>query len=50
MFQEYEDAGEFTVKEKLKRSIKTNLMIYGVGAAFFVVFIIYLAATNKLQE
>ena len=30
MFQEYEDAGEFTVKEKLKRSIKTNLMIYGV--------------------
>ena len=50
LFQEYEDAGEFTIKEKMKRSIKNNLIIYGIGAVFFVIFILYLAFTQKLGE
>ena len=50
IFQEYEDAGEFTVKDKLKRSIKNNLIIYGIGAVFFVLFLIYLSVTEKLGE
>ena len=40
--KEYEEAGDFTIKDKLKRSIKINLIIYAIGAALGFIFIIVL--------
>lgn len=37
--QEYEDAGEFTFKEKLKRSLFNNLIFYGIIIIFGLIFI-----------
>ena len=49
IFQEYEDAGEFTTKEKMVKSLKNNLIIYGIFGLFGILFIIYLIAYNKLE-
>ncbi|CAD8073309.1 unnamed protein product [Paramecium sonneborni] len=47
--QEYEDAGEFSFKDKLIRSFKNNLIIYAYFMIFGLVFIAYLAIFNKLD-
>jgi hypothetical protein len=47
--QEYEDAGEFTFKDKLVRSCKNNLIIYAYFAVFGSIFIAYLAIFNSLD-
>ena len=40
--QEYEVAGEFTVRDKIKTALVNNLIIYGVFAILGVVFFVYL--------
>lgn len=49
LFQEYEDAGEFTWKSKMWKSVKNNLILYGVFGLFGLAFFLYLTAINKLQ-
>jgi hypothetical protein len=46
--QEYEAAGDFTAKEKMKRAIKRNVISYIVFGVVGVVFITYLIITKKL--
>jgi len=36
LIMEYEDAGDFTIGGKIKRSIKINLMYYGLYAALCI--------------
>jgi len=50
LLQEYVDAGGFTIKEKLKRSLKVNFMIYGTMALFGIVFIFYLQVSGRIGE
>ena len=46
--QEFETAGEFTFKEKLKRAIINNLIIYGVFAALAIAFLVYLIIKDSV--
>jgi hypothetical protein len=50
--QEYELAGEFHWKDKLKRSLLNNLIIYGAFALFGGLFLVYLFIRGnfRLQE
>lgn len=50
MLQEYVDAGDFTAKERMKKSIKVNLIIYGAMGGLGVLFIVYLSLTGKVGE
>lgn len=47
-FQEYEDAGDFTILGKAKTSIKLNLKLYGFMILLGVIFIIYLLISGTL--
>lgn len=47
--QEYETAGEFTVKDKLKRAVINNLIIYGIFALLGVLFLLYLLLKDQLD-
>ncbi len=47
VLQEYVDAGDFTPKERIKKSIKVNLIIYGAMAALGVLFVGYMALSGK---
>lgn len=40
LMQEYEDSGDFTKKRKFFRSIKNNLIFYGILGAVAIVFIV----------
>lgn len=40
LMQEYEDSGDFTKKRKLIRSIKNNLIFYGILAAVAITFLV----------
>ena len=42
MCQEYEEAGDFTMKQKLMRSIRNNLLFYAVMLAIGAVGLFYL--------
>ncbi|CAI5508963.1 unnamed protein product [Closterium sp. Naga37s-1] len=44
----YEDAGDFTAKERLRTSVRTNLMLIGIVGAVAVVGIIILLATKEM--
>ena len=46
--QEYERAGDFTPKDRLKRAIKTNLYIYLIFLILGIVFILYLVIKQEL--
>jgi hypothetical protein len=46
--QEYERAGDFTTKERLKRAIKTNFYTYLIYVVLGCAFIIYLVVKQKL--
>lgn len=48
IIQEYEEAGEFTVKDRLKRAFKRQLKMLGIACGFGVAFIVYLYADGKL--
>ena len=50
IFQEYEDAGEFTPKKKFKRSLKNNLIFYAVLGVFGIAFIGYLKYKSNMNE
>ena len=45
--QEYENAGDFEPKLKLKRSLKNNLIVVLIGLIALVVFVIYLVFIKK---
>ncbi|CAI5525853.1 unnamed protein product [Closterium sp. Naga37s-1] len=47
-FPGYEDAGDFTAKERLRTSVRTNLMLIGIVGAVAVVGIIILLATKEM--
>ena len=47
--QEYEAAGEFSIKEKLKRAAINNLIIYGVFAAVGLLGLGYLILRGKVD-
>lgn len=47
--QEYEVAGEFTRKEKIKTAVINNLIIYGIFALIGVVFLVYLFLKDQLN-
>jgi hypothetical protein len=49
LFQEYEDAGEFTFQSKMWVAVKNNLIIYGVFGGVGIGFVVYLMAVNKLE-
>ncbi|EGR28925.1 lmbr1-like conserved region family protein, putative [Ichthyophthirius multifiliis] len=49
-FQEYEEAGEFTKQEKIKKSIIKNLQIYLIAFFLLVGFIVYLMYQNKITK
>jgi len=46
--QEYVDAGEFTVKDKIIRSLKMNGTIYGILGGLGLIFIMFLTLTNRI--
>ncbi|CAI5517176.1 unnamed protein product [Closterium sp. Naga37s-1] len=48
IMQGYEDAGDFTAKERLRTSVRTNLMLIGIVGAVAVVGIIILLATKEM--
>lgn len=48
LLQEYEDAGEFTWKAKLRRSVWNNLLIYGIFIVLGGLFMIYLAFYGQM--
>lgn len=50
LIQEYVDSGAFTPKEKFKRSVKLNLIFYGVCGVLGIVFIIYLIITEQINR
>ena len=47
LMQEYEDSGDFTKKRKFFRSIKNNLIYYGILAAIGIVFVVIVWITSK---
>ena len=47
ILQEYVDAGEFTIKDKLIRSLKTNLLFYIIFAILGVVVGVYLKLSGS---
>jgi len=47
-FQEYENAGNFTVKGRCLRSLCINGIFYGVLGLLGLVFIIYLVIKNSM--
>jgi len=47
ILQEYVDAGDFTPKERLKKSLKINLIYYGVMAGAGLLFVGYMAFYGK---
>ncbi|GJP29655.1 hypothetical protein CLOM_g19288 [Closterium sp. NIES-68] len=48
IMQGYEDAGDFTARERLRTSVRTNLMLIGIVGAVAVVGIIILLATKEM--
>jgi hypothetical protein len=46
--QEYEKAGDFTTKDRLKRAIKTNVYLYLIFFLLGLAFIIYLIVKQQL--
>ncbi|EGR27139.1 lmbr1-like conserved region family protein, putative [Ichthyophthirius multifiliis] len=49
ILQEYEDAGEFTKEQKLKRSLVNNLIIYGIFGVFGGLFMAYLFYIGQMK-
>ena len=47
LMQEYEDSGDFTKKRKFFRSVKNNLIYYGILAAIGIVFVVIVWITSK---
>jgi hypothetical protein len=47
--QEFETAGEFTTKDKLKTAIINNLIIYGIFAILGIAFFVYLFLKDQLN-
>jgi hypothetical protein len=47
--QEYENSGEFTFKQRMKKSIIVNLLIYAVGAFLGLIWIIYMLIEDGFQ-
>lgn len=48
-FQLYSDAGDFTVKERLKTSAKENAMFYGIVASLGIVSVFILVVTRGIS-
>ncbi len=48
LVQEYEKAADFTVQNRIKRSLKINFYYYLIFLAILVAFIIYLIAKQQL--
>ena len=46
--QGYEDAGDFTARDRLRTSIRGNLMLIGIVGAIAVVGIAILLATGEM--
>lgn len=47
--QEYETAGEFTVRARLRTAIVNNLIIYGIFAVLGALFLLYLYLKDQLH-
>lgn len=47
--QEYEEAGEFSIKDKLKRAIINNLIIYGVFLGVGLIGLGYLIISQRVD-
>ena len=48
MAQEYEKAGDFSGKARLKRAIRTNIYIYLIFLIGGIIFIMYLIVKQQL--
>ena len=48
IMQGYEDAGDFTARDRLRTSIRGNLMLIGIVGAIAVVGIAILLATGEM--
>ncbi|KAL4502427.1 hypothetical protein ABPG72_012014 [Tetrahymena utriculariae] len=48
ILQDFEDAGEFTIKDKLKRSLYNNTLLYGIFVLLGGLFMIYLSYYGKM--
>jgi hypothetical protein len=46
---EYEEAGEFSIKDKLKRAIINNLIIYGVFILIGLLGLAYLILSHRVD-
>lgn len=44
---DYEGAGEFTFKQRLYKSVKINLLIYGIGAVAGLIFTIVMLVKEQ---
>ncbi|CAD8058048.1 unnamed protein product [Paramecium sonneborni] len=49
-FQDYEDSGDFCWKDRMKYSIKKNLLIYTVGLILGIIIIILLALNSDSSD
>lgn len=47
--QSYEDAGDFTVKERLKTSVKANVVYYVSVGVIGIICIVILISLDKLK-
>jgi len=50
IIQEYEKAPDFTVKDKLKRALKTNLMFYVIIAVLGLAFVFYMVIKKQFTS
>ena len=47
--QEYEDSGDFTKKRKFFRSIKNNIIFYGISGVIGIIFIVIAYYIDKFS-
>jgi hypothetical protein len=48
--QEYENAGEFTFKQKMVRSLRVNLLLYGIGAGLGIIIVLIMIIRKQLTS
>lgn len=47
--QDYEAAGDFTWRARLVRSVKINLLIYGIFTVLGIIFVVYLLIKGDIS-